>query len=156
MLTLWLLSGIVSVVLQDPHQAMNDRGAMTMGFDQNKTAHHFYLYPDGGAIAISVKDLSDATDRDAIRSHLPHIAMMFADGQFDAPMLVHDTKDVPGIDVLTKRKDRVDYRYVQTPDGGRVEITTRDQEALSALHRFLIYQIHEHHTGDSAMVTARQ
>ena len=40
---------------QDPHQTMNDRGAMVMGFDLDKTAHHFYLYEDGGAIEIAVK-----------------------------------------------------------------------------------------------------
>jgi hypothetical protein len=29
---------------------------MVMGFDLDKTAHHFYLYEDGGAIDIAVKD----------------------------------------------------------------------------------------------------
>ena len=27
-----------------------------MGFDQHKTAHHFYLLEDGGAIDIAVKE----------------------------------------------------------------------------------------------------
>jgi len=88
---------------QDPHQTMNDRGAMVMGFDQDKTAHHFYLYEDGGAIDIAVKDPADTKNRDAIRAHLPHIAMMFGTGDFDAPMLVHDSKDVPGTAVLAKQ-----------------------------------------------------
>ena len=48
-----------------------------MGFDQHKTAHHFYLFEDGGAIEIAVKDAADTVNRDAIRAHLPHIAMRF-------------------------------------------------------------------------------
>jgi hypothetical protein len=140
---------------QDPQAGMSDRGAMVMGFDQDKTAHHFYLYEDGGAIQIAVKDLSDTKDRDAIRSHLPHIAMMFGAGDFEAPMLVHDTKGVPGIKVLAERKDKVAYRYADTATGGRVEIITTDAPALSALHDFLKYQIAEHDTGDTGAVTRR-
>ena len=90
MLTL-LLALLVTLPAQDPHQTMNDRGAMVMGFDQDKTAHHFLLFDDGGAIEISVKDPKDTKNRDAIRAHLPHIAMMFGGGDFNAPMLVHDT-----------------------------------------------------------------
>src|SRR5215471_2049891 len=123
------------------NQDMSARGAMVMGFDQDKTAHHFYLYEDGGAIQIVVKDPADKTDLDAIRSHLPHIASMFADGDFDAPMLVHDTKDVPGIKVLAEQKAAVHYTYVETPTGGRVDIATADTKALGALHDFLKYQI---------------
>jgi len=141
---------------QDPHQAMNDRGAMVMGFDQDKTTHHFYLYEDGGAIDIAVKDASDTQDRDAIRSHLPHIATMFGMGDFDAPMLVHDSKDVPGTAVLAKHKDKIAYRYRETTMGGRLDIVTKDADALAALHEFLAYQIKEHQTGDPVTVTKRK
>ena len=76
--------------LQDPqYPGLVHRGNAVMGFDQLKTTHHFYLYEDGGAIDVSVKDLSDTANRDAIRSHLPHVAMLFNQGDFDAPMLVH-------------------------------------------------------------------
>ena len=30
-----------------------------MGFDQQRTAHHFLLFKDGGAIDVSVKDAGD-------------------------------------------------------------------------------------------------
>jgi len=140
---------------QDPHQSMNHRGAAVMGFDQTQTAHHFYLFDDGGAIDIVVKDAANTKDRDAIRSHLPHIAMMFEEGNFDAPMLVHDTKDVPGIKALTAAKEKIRYVYAETPNGGRVDIVTRDPKALSALHEFLRYQIKEHETGDAVTVSKR-
>jgi hypothetical protein len=141
---------------QDAHRAMHDRGALAMGFDQQKTVHHFLLYDDGGAIDISAKDPADAKDRDAIRSHLPHIAVMFGRGDFDVPMLVHDTNDIPGVSILSARADRVAYRYRETPNGGCLDMITTDPEALEALHAFLRYQIREHQTGDSGRVEHRK
>jgi hypothetical protein len=153
MLTVLLLTLFVA---QDPHQAMNDRGAMAMGFDQDKTTHHFYLYDDGGAIAIVANDPADTKNRDAIRSHLPHISMMFGDGRFDVPMLVHDSADVPGTKVMAARKSVITYRYVETPTGGRVDIVTTNKDALSAVHDFLKYQITEHKTGDPLTTSKRK
>jgi len=143
---------------QDPMQGMagmNQRGAMAMGFDQEKTTHHFYLYEDGGAIDVSVNDAADTTNRDAIRSHLPHIAMLFGQGNFDAPMMVHDSKHVPGTAELTRLKDKVKYTYVELPKGGRVDIVTTDPAALKAVHEFMKFQITDHKTGDSLIVRKR-
>jgi hypothetical protein len=64
--------------------------------------------------------VSLAVNRDAIRRHLPHIADLFGEGRFDAPMLVH-APAVPGTDVLTRLKAAVRYTYVETPAGGRTE-----------------------------------
>ena len=125
-----------------------------MGFDQTRTVHHFRLYEDGGAIDVAVKDTADTVDRDAIRQHLPHIARMFAEGRFDAPMLVHDT-EVPGTPELTRLKTAVSYTYVETPAGGRVDIVTTHPEALAAVHRFLAFQIADHRTGDAMAVGRR-
>jgi hypothetical protein len=131
-------------------------GAAVMGFDQQKTAHHFFLYADGGAIQVSVKDLADAKNRDAIRAHLPHIASMFGEGNFEAPILVHGRKDVPGIATLARLKERVAYVYRETPGGGRVDITTTDPEAVEAVHEFLTFQIQDHATGDPLTVSKRE
>jgi len=151
----WLVLLLTLLTTQDSHRSMNDRGAMVMGFDQEKTAHHFYLYEDGGAIDIAVRDGSDVKNREAIRSHLPHITTMFGNGDFNAPMLVHDSAAVPGTAVLAERREAVRYAYVETSGGGRVNIVTRDGKALAALHDFLRYQIEEHHTGDTGTVTRR-
>ena len=142
-----------SLLPQDP--ATTHRGAMVMGFDQDKTAHHFRLYTDGGAIEVGVRDASDTQDRDAIRSHLPHIAMMFGEGNFDAPMLVHDSANVPGTKGMAASNDAIRYRYEDTATGGRVSITTTDVAALAAVHEFLRYQIAEHKTGDPTMPQRR-
>lgn len=152
----WLLMLFVTLVTsQDPQGSSNDRGTMVMGFDQEKTAHHFYLYADGGAIDIAVRDSADTQDRDAIRSHLPHIATMFASGNFEAPMLVHDRAHVPGTAVLKQKADTIRYRYEDTQAGGRVDIVTADRNALSAVHEFLRYQITEHQTHDPLTVGTR-
>jgi hypothetical protein len=134
---------------------MQHRSDMVMGFDQAKTAHHFRLYTDGGAIEVGVRDEADAGNRDAIQSHLAHIAKMFSEGDFDAPMLVHDSTNVPGTKVMTARKAAIRYRYEKTPDGGRVSIVTTDAEALAAVHEFLRYQIVEHKTGDPVVPQKR-
>lgn len=136
------------------HAAVDARGARIMGFDQARTVHHFRLYDDGGAIDVAVKDASDTVDRDAICRHLPHIARMFTDGRFDAPMLVHDTQ-VPGTPELARLEGVVRYTYVETPDGGRVDIVTTHPEALAAVHRFLVFQIADHRTGDATAVARR-
>jgi hypothetical protein len=152
-----LLAGIAMTILagnpwQD-HSKM-DRGAMVMGFDQTKTTHHFHLYEDGGSIEVTVNDSKDATNLEAIRSHLPHIRQMFAGANFDAPMEVH-AQDVPGTSVLAALKDRISYRYVELPKGGRVDVVTADAAAIKAVHAFLKFQILDHRTGDSTTVTKR-
>ncbi len=151
-----LLMTAVLATLANAANATQDHGAMVMGFDQDKTVHHFLLFDDGGAIDIAVKDAADAKNRDAIRSHLPHIAMMFGAGDFNAPMLVHDSKDVPGTAALAALKGKIAYGYVETPNGGRVNIVTKDTAALAAVHEFLSFQIREHHTGDALIATKRK
>ena len=151
-----LLDGRQSSPSPDPHAAMESRGAMVMAFDQEKTRHHFYLYENGGAIDVTTSDPADTPDTDAIRRHLPHLAMMFAAGNFNAPMLVHDAAAVPGTGVMAERRNAISYRYADTRGGGRVTISTSDPVALAAIHEFLRYQIREHRTGDPLTLPPRQ
>jgi hypothetical protein len=139
---------------QDPHAQMNHRGAQVMGFDQDKTSHHFYLYADGGAIEVSVKDAADTTNLTAIRAHLPHIVVMFSEGNFEAPMMVHGTT-VPGTPEMKAVKGAITWKYEEQAKGGRVTITSADAGALKAIHTFLRYQITDHKTGDSLEITKR-
>jgi hypothetical protein len=133
---------------------MHARGAHVMGFDQDATTHHFYLYADGGAIDVAANDAGDGVNVEAIRSHLPHIAQMFGNGDYSSPMLVHAT-NVPGTADLARLKNLVRFTYVETPRGGRVEATATDPAALAALHAFLRFQISDHRTGDSPDVRTR-
>ena len=72
-----------------------------------------------------------------------------------APMLIHDSANVPGTAVLRERSKALRYSYVETVDGGRVDIMTTDSAALAALHDFLRFQIVEHQTKDPLTVTKR-
>ena len=118
-----------------------------MGFSQKATTHHFRLTPQGGAIEVEANDPKDTATRDKIRMHLKHISEMFADGDFDAPMFIHD-QTPPGVPVMQRLKEEIKYEFEQTERGARVRIETSNQEALAAVHDFLRFQINEHETGD--------
>jgi len=133
------------------HDAVNRRGDHVMGFSHEKTTHHFRLRADGGEIEVTANDAKDAESRAQIRAHLPHVAQMFAAGNFNAPILVHD-RTPPGVPVLEKLKDQVSYQYEEVENGGRVRIRTKNTEALRAVHEFLRFQIEDHKTGDPTMV----
>ena len=136
----------------DSHlMAVNERGDQAMGFSHEKTKHHFRLLADGGAIEVTANNSQDALSRDQIRTHLSHIAQLFAAGNFEAPMLTHG-KIPPGVPALQKLKSDVGYAYEEIDNGGRVRIKTDNREALSAVHEFLRFQISDHQTGDSAEV----
>ncbi len=150
-----LVMTCVTVSAQHKHESSHAGAAKVMGFNQGQTTHRFSLYKNGGVIEVTVNDPADRSNRDAIRSHLRHIAVLFANGNFEAPMLVHDSKDVPGTKKMARLKDRVVYRYVEIPAGGRINIITSDQEAIDAIHQFLKFQITEHQTGDSTAVQLR-
>ncbi len=136
----------------DKHCEMNQRGDQKMGFAQDKTTHHFLLYPDGGAIDVDSNTPEDTKSRDQIRAHLSHIAEMFAAGNFEAPMFIHDTVP-PGVTTMTRLHEQIGYRYEETPAGGRVRITSKSAPAVDAVHAFLLFQIADHRTGDSPAVT---
>ncbi|MDQ3804136.1 MAG: hypothetical protein M3416_09940 [Acidobacteriota bacterium] len=136
----------------DAHaEGVNARGDRVMGFDHTKTTHHFLLYRDGGAIEVTAKDRHDKEGRDQIRKHLGHIARMFAEGNFKAPMLIHE-RVPPGVPVMQSLKSEIKYDYEATEGGARVRIRTASAEALAAIHDFLRFQIEDHETGDTTEV----
>jgi hypothetical protein len=130
------------------HAAMNIRGDQAMGFSHEKTTHHFRLFKDGGAIEVAANDPKDTDSRGMIRMHLAYIAKMFAAGDFNTPMFIHDTT-APGATRMAELREQIHYRYHDTESGGIVRIETANATALDAVHSFLRFQIVEHKTGDS-------
>jgi hypothetical protein len=133
--------------MHDAHSQMNERGEKGMGFSQTSTTHHFFLNSSGGVIQVEANDAANVSDRSSIRMHLQHITQAFQSGDFDIPMFVHDTVP-PGVPEMKKLRENIHYSFEETPKGGRVLISSSDQEALAAIHRFLQFQIEEHKTGD--------
>jgi hypothetical protein len=136
--------------IQTQHQeAVQKHGGEAMGFPQDRTAHHFRLLPDGGAIEVTVTDINDTKDAQAIRSHLTHIVTMFSDGDFSMPMFIH-SQVPPGVAEMKERRAEISYTFEEMPAGGRVRISTKNHDALNAIQDFLRFQIVDHETGDKA------
>jgi hypothetical protein len=144
--TLTLIVFLLATPAAGQHPA-SDRAQHAMGFDQQRTTHHFLIERAGGTIEVTAKDSADVTSADQIRAHLRHIATAFANGDFSLPMFIHET-DPPGVTVMKERREQMTFRFEETPRGGKVIIRTSDIRARDALHEFLRFQIREHRTGD--------
>src|SRR5215213_9465779 len=55
-------------------EQLKQRGGLAMGFDQDKTVHHFLLRKNGGAIEVTSKDAADAASIAQIRAHFLELA----------------------------------------------------------------------------------
>src|SRR5437667_2724833 len=120
-------------------EEMNKRGDHVMGFDHLKTTHHFRLHSDGGAIEITANSAQDVASRDQIRMHLGHIVKMFAEGNFNAPMLIHE-QTPPGVPVMQSLKREITYKFEEIERGAALRISTNNPEALKAIYAFLRFQ----------------
>jgi len=118
------------------------------GVAREHAAHHFLLAKDGGSIRLEIEGAGDTEARDRVREHLQAIARSFAAGDFSMPMHIHD-QIPPGVDVMARRKAAIHYDYSRSEKGGVLRISTRDAEALAAIHEFLRFQIRDHGTNDS-------
>jgi len=122
---------------------LKKRGAAAMGFDQDKTVHHFRTVPSGGSIEVDVVDPADTDSLAQIRSHLREIARAFAAGDFEKPFQTHGEVP-PGVPVMQRLKTAIAYTYADTPHGGVVQIRTSNPDAVKGIHEFLRYQTKEH------------
>lgn len=123
--------------------AVQARGKVAMGVDQYTSRHRFDDLSDGGRIELQ-RDPADTAGVRTIREHLQGIARAFAEGNFETPGFVHD-REVPGVRLLAARRDRIRYEFRPLPGGGEVRITTRDPDAVAAVHEFLAFQRTDHH-----------
>src|ERR1044071_7644034 len=151
-----MLATLVIGYAQQPKtdEEMNKRGDHVMGFDHTKTTHHFSLQESGGSIVVTANSADDVESSQQIRMHLKHIAMMFAEGNFNAPMLIHD-QTPPGVPVMKELKNEINYSFEEINRGAAVRISTKNSTALKAIHDFLRFQIKEHKTGDSLDISKR-
>ena len=123
--------------------AVQARGKIAMGVDQYTSQHRFDDLADGGRIELQ-RDPADTAGVRTIREHLQGIARAFAAGNFETPGFVHD-REVPGVRIMTARREKIRYEFRPLPGGGEVRITARDPEAVKAVHEFLAFQRMDHH-----------
>lgn len=133
------------------HEKMMERGQKGMGFSQSATTHHFLLKKDGGVIQVTANDPKDTGTRDEIRMHLQHITQLFSAGDFEIPMFIHDQAP-PGAAEMKQLKSEIHYAYAEIPDGAKVVMTSGNAAAVSAIQKFLRFQIEEHQTHDPETV----
>jgi len=146
-----LLLFLVLLQSQSHDEGVTMRGDHAMGFSHDTTTHHFRLYPSGGAIEVLANDPADTKSRDEIRMHLSHITKMFQDGDFNVPTFIHDTTP-PGAPTMSKLHTQINCVLENTPQGAKINITSKNKDAIDAIHEFLRFQITDHKTGDSLNV----
>lgn len=132
-------------------EMVNEQGDKTMGFSHKKTKHTFRLLEDGGAIEVRVNNPSDEESLMKVRKHLQEISKEFPEGKFDAPFMTHG-KMPPGVPVMQRLSKEIKYNFEEIENGARVRLSTKNTEAMKAIHDFMRFQIEDHRTGDSTEI----
>jgi hypothetical protein len=126
--------------------ALQQRGETAMGVNQYTSQHVFEPLPDGGRIVLQ-REAGDSVGVAAIRAHMDTISKSFGNGDFAVPGFVHATRDVPGTAAMKRLKAEITYTPRDLPGGAQVAISTRNPEAVAAIHEFLAFQRMDHRTG---------
>jgi len=124
--------------------ALQERGKSAMGVDQYASAHVFEPLPDGGRIVLQMRT-ADSAGASVIRDHMRDIAGAFGRGDFAIPGRVHAIPSVPGTQVMSRLSAEISYAPRHIERGGEVRITSRNPEAVAAIHEFLAFQREDHH-----------
>ena len=125
--------------------ALQARGKVAMGVDQYTSTHRFDDLADGGRIELT-RDPSDTAGVRTIREHLAGIARAFAAGDFSTPLAVH-AREVPGAATMAAKRGAVRYEFKPLAGGGEVRISSKDPEAIRAIHAFMAFQRGDHRAG---------
>jgi hypothetical protein len=133
--------------------ALQERGKMAMGVDQYASAHQFDVLPNGGRIALEMKDV-DSLGIAQIRAHLKLIQHAFQAGDFSTPEFVH-MRAMPGTDVMSRKRNLIVYTYADLARGGQVRIITTDPESLAAIRSFMAAQRGDHKASGQEKLRAK-
>ena len=126
-------------------EELQARGQTAMGVNQYTSTHKFDALADGGRIELQ-RDANDPRDVATIRTHLKEVMAPFQRGDFTTPAFVH-AQEVPGAKVMAARREYIEYVYSDLPQGGVIRITTKDPQALHAVHEFVAFQRKDHRAG---------
>ena len=126
--------------------ALQQRGESAMGVNQYTSQHIFEPLPDGGRVVLQRKE-SDPQGEATIRAHMRTIAKAFSLGDFALPGFVHATSEVPGTAAMKRLRQEITYSPRDLTGGGEVVISSRNPEAVAAIHEFLAFQRMDHRAG---------
>jgi hypothetical protein len=125
---------------------LQQRGEMAMGVNQYTSQHVFEPLADGGRIVLQRKE-GDSVGEATIRTHMRTIATAFSKGDFALPGFVHAMSDVPGTARMKELRSEITYTERDLPRGAEVVISTKNPEAVTAIHDFLAFQRMDHRAG---------
>jgi hypothetical protein len=126
--------------------AVQQRGETAMGVNQYTSAHIFEPLPIGGRILLQRKE-TDSVGETTIRTHMRTIATAFANGDFALPGFVHAMSDVPGTAKMKALRSEITYSERDLQRGAEVVISTKNPDAVAAIHEFLAFQRMDHRAG---------
>jgi hypothetical protein len=122
---------------------MMERSNVAMGLNQNKIVHRFAVTPIGGDITITSLNSNDTQTINQIRTHIIDIQEDFSKGNFTKPFFIH-AQEVPGTDVMTKKKDLIKYNILELGNGSSLVLTTNNKELMNEIRQFMKYQATAH------------
>jgi len=137
----WMNSDIMYKNMMNSN--MMERGDVAMGFDQTKIEHRFVTTDTGGEIMITALDANDAKTISEIRTHVEDIQHEFSQGNFTKPFFIH-AQIVPGTQIMTAKKDLIQYSTRQIEGGEVLILTANDPELLDAIKQFMDFQSSQH------------
>ena len=123
--------------------AMLERGNVAMGFNQTMIHHHFMATSTGGEIMIMSTNMSDTQTINEIKSHAKDIQYEFSQGNFTKPFYIH-AQIVPGTDIMTAKKNLINYSIKNVDGGSALILTTNDTALLDAIQQFMNFQSSQH------------
>lgn len=92
----------------------------------------------GGRIELQTEATDDERVR-RIRRFVRDLMLALRSGDFSAPPVTH-LSTVPGAEAMAARRGVIYYSYRELPGGAELLITTRDLDAVRAVHNFLLFE----------------
>jgi hypothetical protein len=118
------------------------RGRPVMGFDLDRTRHHFAPTANGGVLTVTSRD-GDAAQVRRVRSHLNYQAKAFQRGDWANPVQIHGA-EMPGLSALMAARGNLKIQYRTVVRGGRITFVSKSRDVTSALHRWFDAQNRDH------------
>ena len=143
--TLWATGAFASQGTRQEEVAQ--KGAEVMPFDLEETTHVFEKTQTGGVQKVVADDPNDAEQVALIREHLEEEAAAFRRGDLSDPSEIHG-EEMPGLEELEAGAEEMDIRYLDLPDGAKIEYEISDPTLVAALHDWFDAQSSDH--GDHA------
>lgn len=129
--------------LSNRQSMVREMGSHVMPFSLGETTHIFKQLPDGGVEQVLVKDPSNKDQIALIQMHLEYETNNFRQGNFKDPITIHG-ENMPGVADLSNRAADVVFTYNALPNGAEIIYTSKDPDAISAIHTWFDAQATDH------------